>query len=137
MAFGQLDRDNQPQPLHEINITPLVDVMLVLLVIFIVTAPLLTHTIKLNLPKATAQVAQNDQPRVVISLTREGLYWDSERISHSDLESRLRATAVSSQPSIVLRADKQVIYQEVIKVIDAVQKAGIAKLSFSTDPKIT
>lgn len=137
MAFGQLDRDNQPQPLHEINITPLVDVMLVLLVIFIVTAPLLTHTIKLNLPKATAQVAQNDQPRVVISLTREGLYWDSERINHSDLESRLRATAVSSQPSIVLRADKQVIYQEVIKVIDAVQKAGISKLSFSTDPKIT
>lgn len=136
MAFGQLDRDNQPQPLHEINITPLVDVMLVLLVIFIVTAPLLTHTIKLNLPKATAQVAQNDQQRAVVSLTRDALYWDSELISLPELEARLGAFTKRGQPSIVLRADKEVVYQEVIKVIDALQKAGITKLSFSTDPRL-
>lgn len=138
MAFGQLDRGNTPQPLHEINVTPLVDVMLVLLVVFIVTAPLLTHKIKLDLPKAQATPAQVVKP-VVISLTGEArLYLDSVAVTETELAARLREmTAQGASPSVQLRADGALPYRHVARVMALVQSAGVTKLAFVTDPRDT
>lgn len=135
MSFGQLDHGDGPQPMREINVTPLVDVMLVLLVVFIITAPLLTQQIKLNLPKANAQ-ASSTQESLSISLTRGGqIYLDALPITEADLQSQLqqRVTA-GEQPTVELRADGELAYQQVVRVMALVQNAGISKLSFITDP---
>lgn len=136
MAFGQFDRGNSPQPMSEINVTPLVDVMLVLLVIFIVTAPLLTHKIKLDLPKAQATTAKIQKPRV-ISLTLEGtLHLDDAVITEIDLTARLQGMAKESpQPTVELRADGELAYRYVAKLMAMVQRSGLTKVAFTTDPR--
>lgn len=135
MAFGQLDRGGNAQPMSEINITPLVDVMLVLLVVFIITAPLLTHKIKLDLPNASAQVTVSQQP-VTVSLTDDGqLFIDREAITPEQLTERLTAWAArTSSPSVELRADASVMYERVVQVLQRIQSAGISKFAFVTEP---
>ncbi len=135
MAFGQLERRDTPQPVSEINVTPLVDVMLVLLIIFIVTAPLLTHHVKLNLPKAEAQVSKVEDP-IVISMTREGqIYWDEAFITASELQIQLQGLVMGgADPTVQLRADGEVQYQQVVSLMALIQKAGVIKLSIVTDP---
>jgi biopolymer transport protein ExbD len=135
MAFGQLERGDAPQPLSEINVTPLVDVMLVLLIIFIVTAPLLTYHIKLNLPKAEAQVSQA-KDSIVISMTRDGqIYWDETFITASELQIRLRGMMMGgADPTVELRADGEAQYQQVVRLMALIQKTGVTKLSIVTDP---
>jgi biopolymer transport protein TolR len=135
MAFGKLDRGETPQPLSEINVTPLVDVMMVLLVIFIVTAPLLARHIKLNLPKADAEVLTIRNP-LEISMTKDGsLYLDKEPLTDLELLARLQqVVAGGSQPAVQFRADGEVTYQQVIHIMALVQTAGITKFSFVTDP---
>ena len=135
MGFGQLDRGESPQPMSEINVTPLVDVMLVLVIILIVTAPLLTHQIKLNLPKAKTEAATVQHP-LVISLMRDGqLYLDAMPIAAVDLRARLeQAVARGNPPTVELRADGELAYQQVVQVMALVQNAGITKLAFLTEP---
>ncbi len=136
MSFGQLDHGGGPQLMREINVTPLVDVMLVLLVMFIITAPLLTHQIKLNLPKTNVQAASTQHP-LSISLTRDGqIYLDALPITEAYLQSQLqqRVTA-GEQPTVELRADGELPYQQVVRIMALVQNAGISKLSFITDPE--
>lgn len=135
MAFGQLDHGSGPQPMREINVTPLVDVMLVLLVVFIITAPLLTHQVKLNLPKANAQAASSQHP-LSISLARDGqLYLDAQPITESELQKQLQQrVAAGEQPTVELRADGELAYQHVVRLMALVQNAGINKLSFITEP---
>lgn len=135
MAFGQLDSGNSSQPISEINVTPLVDVMLVLVIILIVTAPLLTHQIKLNLPKAKTEAATVQHP-MVISLTHDGqLFLDANPISSLDFRARLEAAVASGNPPTVeLRADGKLEYQQVVQVMALVQNAGITKLAFLTEP---
>jgi len=135
MAFGQLDRESANRPMSEINVTPLVDVMLVLVIILIVTAPLLTHQIKLNLPKAKTEAATVQQP-LVISLTKDGvLYLDAAPISAVELRGRLEQTVASgNQPIVELRADGDLPYQQVVLIMALVQNAGINKLAFLTEP---
>ena len=135
MGFGQLDRGESPQPMSEINVTPLVDVMLVLVIILIVTAPLLTHQIKLNLPKAKTEAATVQHP-LVISLMRDGqLYLDAMPIAAVDLRARLeQAVARGNPPTVELRADGDLAYQQVVQVMALVQNAGITKLAFLTEP---
>ena len=135
MAFGQLDRGGNAQPMSEINITPLVDVMLVLLVVFIITAPLLTHKIKLDLPNASAQVTVSQQP-VTVSLTDDGqLFIDREAVTHEQLTERLTVWAArTSSPSVELRADAGVMYERVVQVLQRIQSAGISKFAFVTEP---
>lgn len=136
MAFGQIDHSGSPQPLHEINVTPLVDVMLVLLVIFIIAAPLLTHKVKLNLPAATAQPSSAIQKPLVLSLTKDSqLYLDGIPTSHEALQIRLRALVVANAPpSVELRADGELAYQHVVRLMALIQNAGVTKLSFITAP---
>jgi len=135
MAFGS-GLDNEESMVSEINMTPLVDVMLVLLIIFILTVPVLTHAVKLELPRAT------DTPQVVkpdtihISVTADGtLHWNQDTITGQELDARLKAAATQQpQPEIYIRGDRKVEYEHVIQVMAAVQRAGILKLGFVTEP---
>jgi biopolymer transport protein ExbD len=124
------------QPMAEINTTPLVDVMLVLLVIFIITAPLLTHAIKIDLPKAGNQVEQNKVEAITVSLNGEGnLFWNDKPITEPELSQQLtQAAAHDPQPELHLRADKATSYEKLAIVMAAVQTAGIEKLGFITEP---
>ncbi len=137
MAFGQLDRGGAPQPMHEINVTPLVDVMLVLLVVFIIAAPLLTHKVKLNLPKATAQPSSVIQKPLVLSLTKDAqLYLDGKPIGHAALQTMLQGlVAANTPPTVELRADGDLAYQHVVRLMALVQSTGVTKLSFITQPE--
>lgn len=135
MAIGQLDRGPAAEPLHEINVTPLVDVMLVLLIIFIVTAPLLTHKIKLNLPQAKTAAAAVLNP-IVISLTRAvQLYVDGQQVTGAQLQQQLRqAVAQGASPMVEVRADGALEYAHVVRLMALVQNAGITRVSFVTAP---
>src|SRR5581483_3846094 len=118
MSFGQLDRGESSQPVSEINMTPLGDVMLVLLIIFIVTAPLLTHNIKLNLPKAQVGASSTQHP-IKISLAHDGqIYLDGKMVAKGELESELlRQVSKGEQPTVELRADGDLAYQHVVRLM--------------------
>ncbi len=138
MAFGGLDPGSHPQPMAEINTTPLVDVMLVLLVIFIITAPLLTHALRIDLPVAAAPAAAEKPETVTLSIDAAGaLYWNDEPVPGIEaLGERLqRAAARQPQPELHLRADRDTRYQRIAEVMASAQQAGIAKLGFVTDPR--
>jgi len=135
MAYGS-GLDNDEAMVSEINMTPLVDVMLVLLVIFILTVPVLTRAVKLDLPRAT-NAAQVPKPETInISVTSDGaLHWDREMIDAQELDTRLVGVAARRpQPEIYVRGDRKVEYEHVIKVMAAAQRAGILKLGFVTEP---
>ncbi|MEO5702644.1 MAG: biopolymer transporter ExbD [Gammaproteobacteria bacterium] len=135
MAMGQLDRSGSPQPMSEINVTPLVDVMLVLLIIFIVTAPLLSHKVKLNLPKATTQPQTIEDPLVVSLAKDTQLYVDDQPVTGEQLQGRLEGiVAAGKQPIIEVRADGTLEYQYVVRLMALIQNAGVTKVSFVTQP---
>lgn len=135
MGFGQLDRGNSPQPMSEINMTPLVDVMLVLLIIFIVTAPLLTHNIKINLPKAQTTASSVQNP-LKVSMTRDAqLFLEGNLVTRQGLEDALRRQlAGGAQPTVELRADGDIPYQHVARLMALIQRTGVTRLSFIMDP---
>jgi biopolymer transport protein ExbD len=139
MAFGGFDsRSGSPQPMADINTTPLVDVMLVLLVIFIITAPLLTHAIRLDLPQAQAAASAEKPDTITVSIDAQGrVYWnDAPLADASALEARMReAVARTPQPDLHLRADQQVVYRKVAEVMAAAQQSGLSKIGFVTDPR--
>ena len=110
MAFASFDSQRSSAPVAEINMVPLIDVMLVLLVIFIVTAPLLTHAVKLELPRASAQVNQAKADKVEFAIDASGaLYWNGEPVSREDANTRFAAAGKQQpQPEIHLRADQAV-----------------------------
>jgi biopolymer transport protein ExbD len=138
MSFGNLDGPLNKQPMAEINTTPLVDVMLVLLVIFIITAPLLTHAIKLELPTAQAPAAPERIETITLAIDATGkLFWNNEMLStDADLKQRLSQAALKAPlPDLQLRADKDTKYQRLAEVMSAAQQAGISKIGFVTDPK--
>jgi biopolymer transport protein ExbD len=137
MSSGGFGGDNRhSQPMAEINTTPMVDVMLVLLVIFIITAPLLTHSIKIDLPQAGSQSNPEKPDIVTLSINAQGkLFWNDTPFKDTELESRLTTAAQSKpQPELHLRADKTTNYQQLAVVMSSAQKAGIEKLGFVTDP---
>jgi biopolymer transport protein ExbD len=139
MAFGGFDsKDGPMRPMAEINTTPLVDVMLVLLVIFIITAPLLTHAIRLDLPSAQAPVSAETPETVTVSIdAKEALFWNDAPLADVQaLRERLTGIAQRTpQPELHLRADQQVRYQRIAEVMAAAQQAGVTKIGFVTDPK--
>ena len=139
MAFGSLD-SSSGQPMAEINTTPLVDVMLVLLVIFIITAPLLTHAIKLDLPQASSAPATEKPETITLSIDATGaLFWNNEPVA--DIESlHLRLANVADNkpaPELHLRADRETRYQRIAEVISTAQSAGMANIGFVTDPGVS
>ena len=136
MAFGRLQRAGAPKPMGDINMTPLIDVMLVLLVIFMITAPLMTASLKLDLPRTDAAKAGDNGPRfLAIALSAEGtLYLGDERIGADALDLRLQEAArQGADTEIQLRADRRVPYGQVAELIGRMQKAGLNRIAFVTD----
>ena len=136
MAFGGFEDDVSSRPMADINMIPLIDVMLVLLIIFIVTAPLLTHAIKIDLPNASTQVNREKPETVTLALDGAGnLFWDNAPISLDQLDVRFAdAARRSPQPELHLRADQGTAYQKLAEVMAAAQNAGIVKMGFITEP---
>lgn len=139
MAFGSMNSgSHQAAPLTEINVVPLVDVMLVLLVIFIITAPLLTHSVKVDLPKASSSPNITKPEHIEFGLRDDAsLYWNGEPVTMDELAPRFTATA-KQDPNVELhiRADKHVHYEHVARVMSIAAKAGLVRIGFVTDPSL-
>jgi biopolymer transport protein ExbD len=139
MAFGTLDGalDDDTEVMNEINMTPLVDVMLVLLIIFIITVPVMKHAIKVELPSATAQ-RQNVKPETIaLSVDAQGAYYLNQNpVSEADLGRLLEMEAAKDpQPEIHIRGDKAVRYEFVVQAMAQARQAGLHKIGFVTEPK--
>ena len=125
-------------PMADINVTPLVDVMLVLLIIFMITAPLMSHKVKVELPQATLeQKPEIDQPPITLAIEANGqVYWNDEKISTDMLEARLAVLAQRSpQPQVDVRADNVTRYAIIQDVVKKVRLAGIRKVGFVSSPE--
>lgn len=135
MAFGGLEGGSN-RPMAEINTTPLVDVMLVLLIIFIITAPLMTQALKVDLPKANADALQPKPEAIALSIDASGdLFWNKEPVTDAEALARMKAAAVKvEQPPVHLSADKQLTYQRIAEVLSLLKQAGLTKVGFITTP---
>lgn len=135
MALGGFDKEDFQAPMAEINTTPLVDVMLVLLVIFLVTAPMLTQAIKLELPSETASAIVDDEP-ITLSINAAGQYfWNKTATTAEDLDKRLKESAViNPKQPIHLRADRKTPYEKVSHILASAQKHGMVNIGFVTEP---
>ena len=137
MSVGSPDDDGEEQMNAAINTTPLVDVMLVLLIIFLITIPVVTQTIKLELPKERNLPTQTKPENIVIAVNREGeVFWGIERLPDIEtLVTRLKVESVKEpQPEVHIRGDQEVRYESVGRVVVACQRAGIYKVGFITEP---
>jgi biopolymer transport protein ExbD len=137
MSFGGFERGQSPSlPMAEINVTPLVDVMLVLLVIFIITAPLLAYAIRLDLPDVKAAPITGRTEAIKLSIDADGrVFWNADLVDAKDLAARLTAAARKTpQPDLHLRADKATRFERVAEVMAAAQDAGLSKIGFVTEP---
>ncbi len=135
MSFGRLDRTPGPQPMSDINMTPLIDVMLVLVVIFIITAPLLASSIKLDLPKSDAAKAADAPKSITVVVDASGqIYLKNQPVT---LEQLAQQFALSKQANpdteVQLRADQSVPYGRIVEVMGTAQKAGLNRLGFVAD----
>jgi biopolymer transport protein ExbD len=137
MAFASFDPQRSGAPVSEINMVPLIDVMLVLLVIFIVTAPLLTHAVKLELPRASSQVNQAKADKVELAIDVAGtVYWNGEAVTREEASARLAAAgARQPQPEVHLRADQAVPYRHVARTLADASRAGLTKVAFVSEPE--
>ena len=137
MAFGGFQKEHGSAPLAEINMIPLIDVMLVLLVIFIITAPLLTHAVKLDLPKASSQPNLTRPEHIGLAIDGAGqLYWNGERVDRKQLRERLAsASRHKPQPEIHLRADRATRYEEIAQVMADSANAGMSRIGFVSEPE--
>ncbi len=137
MAFGGLAAGGGSKDVAEINMVPLIDVMLVLLVIFIITAPLLTHAVKVDLPRAASVPDQPRPETVQLSIRADGaVYWNAEKVDANAWREKMQqASEQMPQPEIHLRADGELAYKHVAQVMADAARAGLSKLGFVTDPR--
>lgn len=139
MAFGTQDFNDTggDEVMNEINMTPMVDVMLVLLIIFIITVPVMKHAVNIDLPKAT-NVPQDAKPETIrLSVDAAGDYfWNENKVTDDALLLQLKAASTQNpQPELHIRGDKAVRYERVAQLMAAAQQAGIRKIGFITEPK--
>ena len=136
MAIGNFRRHHRQPPTADMNVVPLVDVMLVLLVIFIVTAPLLTHAVKLDLPKASSSANITKPEHIEFSIREDGqMFWSGEQTSLESLPQRFATEAAKQpQPELHIHADRHVYYETVAQVMSMAAKAGLVRIGFVTDP---
>ena len=137
MAFGGFSQgDNRPLQ-SEINMVPLIDVMLVLLIVFMITAPLLTHSVKIDLPQASSAPTEQKPETIALSLDAEGgIFWNKDPIDVLTLPARLAAAAAQTpQPELHLRADRNTRYEVIADVMAQARSAGIEKMGFVTVPE--
>jgi len=137
MAFGRLERTEQPKPMGEINMTPLIDVMLVLLVIFMIAAPLMTSSLRLDLPKSEAATPSDTPKFIAVSIAPDGtLYLGEEKLDAKTFQQRVAAlAAANAELEVQLRADKAVPYGTVAELIGWVQGAGLSRIAFVAEAK--
>lgn len=136
MAFGSMDSSDSGAPLAEINMVPLIDVMLVLLIIFIVTAPLLTHAVKVDLPKAasTANETRRDSVQLAIDADSQ-VFWNGEPVTPDVLSQRLgEAGKQDPQPELHIRAERTTAYEKVAQIMSEAARNGLVRIGFVTDP---
>ncbi|CAM5789365.1 ExbD/TolR family protein [Castellaniella caeni] len=139
MAFGSFDSKPAGSTMSEINMVPLIDVMLVLLVIFIITAPLLSHSIKINVPQVTTQPIEQ-QPKVIdLAIDTSGaVFWNEQPVALDELQARFAAEAgADPQPEVRIRADVDTRYGELAEIMGAARRAGMKRLGFVTHPAPT
>lgn len=136
MAFGRLERRTEAQPMSEINVTPLVDVMLVLLVIFMLTAPLLTSAIRLDLPQAEGLQSGEAPQSVTVAMDARGqLFFNDKPVDAIALAQQFEAVARRNRETEVqLRVDEAVPYGQVVALMGAAQKAGLSRIGFVAQP---
>jgi biopolymer transport protein ExbD len=134
MSFTPIDNDQDV--MSEINMTPLVDVMLVLLIIFIITIPVINHAVKLDLPQAASRPNDVKPPHVDVSIAADGaISWDGTVLNDAALKERIALVAAKSpQPEIHLRADRKTPYERVAQLMSAAQTGGLSKIGFVTEP---
>ena len=135
MAFGRLERRKADAPISDINMTPLIDVMLVLLVIFMITAPLMTSSLKLELPRSDAASASETPLFIAVAITPEGeLFIGDEKLAPAAFALRIEEAARRSpELEVHLRADKRTPYGQVAELIGQMQKAGLNRIAFVTE----
>ena len=135
MAFGT--QDEPDEVMNEINMTPLVDVMLVLLIIFIITVPVMKHAVNIDLPRASSEPEQTKPQNILFTVAADGSYfWNEQKIDDTELKSRLAAEAAKEpQPELHIRGDKAVRYERVEQVMSAAREAGVHKIGFVTEPE--
>jgi biopolymer transport protein ExbD len=137
MTFGSFDRSGGGgAPMAEINMIPLIDVMLVLLVIFMITAPLLTNTVKIELPRASSQPNLTKPEHIQVTIdAASSMYWNGERLDRAAVRARLsQASKQTPQPELHLRADKTTPYQAVAEVMADAAKSGLTRIGFVSTP---
>jgi biopolymer transport protein ExbD len=137
MARADISRRHHDEPLAAMNVVPLVDVMLVLLVIFIVTAPILTHAVKIDLPKASSSVNITKPEHIEFGIREDGsLFWSGEPVTLEQLPQRFAAAAqMQPQPELHIRADRHVHYEKVAQVMAAAARAGLVRIGFVSAPE--
>ena len=137
MAFGGLNTGARSQDMAEINMIPLIDVMLVLLVIFIITAPLLTHAVKVELPQASSTPNPPKPTTINLSIQADGsVFWNTEAVEASAWQARMGVAAQQTpQPEIHIRADGELAYKHVVRIMSDAAKVGLTKIGFVTDPR--
>src|SRR5687768_13894596 len=128
MAFGT--QDDTDDVMNEINMTPLVDVMLVLLIIFIITVPVMKHSVNIDLPRASSSPQDSKPETIRLSVDAKGqYYWNEQLVAEKDLESRLGAAAAKQpQPELHIRGDKETRYEFVAQAMAAAQRSGLRKI---------
>jgi biopolymer transport protein ExbD len=136
MAFGSFDNKGASHTVSEINMVPLIDVMLVLLVIFIITAPLLSHSIKINVPQASSQPVEQEPKSIDLAVDAAGqLFWNEQPVSADELKLRFAAEAMlDPQPELRIRADLNTRYEVLAQVMSNARGAGLKRLGFITRP---
>ena len=136
MSVGRDDGGDENPPMNEINTTPLVDVMLVLLIIFIITVPVMKHAVNIDLPQATSEPEQTKPQNILFTVAADGsYYWNENKVDDSAVPALLAAEAAKTpQPELHIRGDKAVRYERVAKAMSAAREAGVRKIGFITEP---
>ncbi|PLC49627.1 biopolymer transporter ExbD [Pollutimonas subterranea] len=136
MAFGSFDNKGASHTVSEINMVPLIDVMLVLLVIFIITAPLLSHSIKINVPQASSQPVEQEPKTIDLAVDAQGqMFWNEQPVTSDDLTRKFAAeAALDPQPELRIRADLNTRYETLAQVMSSAKAAGLKRLGFITRP---
>ncbi|MGV3493395.1 MAG: ExbD/TolR family protein [Ramlibacter sp.] len=135
MAFGT--QDDTDEVMNEINMTPLVDVMLVLLIVFIITVPVMQHSVNIELPRATSAPQEIPPDTIRLSVDARGRYlWNEQEIGDDALLARMEAEARRDpQPELHLRGDKDARYERVAQALAAAQRSGLRRIGFVTEPR--
>ncbi|MFM0247169.1 outer membrane transport energization protein ExbD [Burkholderia sp. GAS332] len=137
MAMSPFAGDDDDGLMNEINMTPLVDVMLVLLIVFMVTIPVIRHAVKIDLPHASSQKEDTKPAQVTVAIDADGnVLWDEKKVDDTALRAKIaEAAQANPQPELHLDADRKVAYEKVAEVMSAAQAGGLTKIGFVTQPK--